>query len=253
MTETGFPADALSLAATVREKTVSAVELLQQHFDRVDRINPDLNAVIWQDRDGAMAEARACDAETAAGTSRGPFHGIPMTVKESYDIAGAPSTWGNPVWKDRVAETDADAVARLKAAGAIIFGKTNVPLMLADWQSFNEIYGTTNNPWDTGRTPGGSSGGSGAALATGMAALEIGSDIGSSIRNPAHYCGIFGLKPTWNVVSAAGHAIPDSSRRQPTRIDGRPVGLSGRQAPFLRNRISPRRAISRSSSVTGWK
>ena len=208
MTISGFPGTALQQAQAIADKEISAEELVQSHFDRIDRINPAVNAIIWEDRDNALAEAKACDAEIAASARRGPLQGLPMTVKESYDIKGAPSTWGNPDWRDRIAETDSDAVARLRQAGAIVFGKTNVPLMLADWQSFNDVYGTTNNPWDTGRTPGGSSGGAAAALATGMTALEIGSDIGSSIRNPAHYCGVFGLKPTWNVVSAAGHAIP---------------------------------------------
>lgn len=189
----------------ILSKDVSAVELLEQTFARVDRLNPQINAVIWQDREAAMAEARACDAELIAGRFRGPLHGVPMTVKESFDIAGAPTTWGRPDWVHREIRTDADAVKRYKSAGAILYGKTNVPLNLVEWQSFNAVYGTTSNPWDLARTPGGSSGGSAAALATGLTALELGSDIGSSIRNPAHYCGVFGLKPTWNAISMQGH------------------------------------------------
>ena len=126
-----------------------------------------------------------------------------MTTKESYDIAGTPTTWGAPHLKDNIASKDALAVSRLKAAGAVIFGKTNVPLMLSDFQSYNDIYGTTNNPWDLGRTPGGSSGGAAAALAAGLTGLETGSDIGGSIRNPAHFCGVFGHKPTWEPAAAA--------------------------------------------------
>jgi amidase len=131
-----------------------------------------------------------------------------MTIKEAYDIAGLPTTWGIPEFRENIATEDADSVRRLKAAGAVFFGKTNVPLNLGDFQSFNEIYGTTNNPWDLSRTPGGSSGGSSAALAAGLTGLEAGSDIGGSIRNPAHFCGIYGHKPTWGIVSDEGHSLP---------------------------------------------
>ena len=149
--------------------------------------------------DYARAEkaARAADRRLGKGAPAGPLDGVPMTIKESFDWTGTPSTWGSAVYRDNIARSDAVAVERLTRAGAIVFGKTNVPLMLADWQSFNEIYGTTNNPWDETRAPGGSSGGSAVALATGMTALEIGSDIGASIRNPAHYCGVYGHKPTY--------------------------------------------------------
>ena len=131
-----------------------------------------------------------------------------MTVKESYDVAGTPTTWGAPHLKDNIAAKDALSVTRLKDAGVVIFGKTNVPLFLSDFQSYNEVYGTTNNPWDNGRTPGGSSGGSAAALAAGLTGIETGSDIGGSIRNPAHFCGVFGHKPTWNLLPPRGHAMP---------------------------------------------
>ena len=131
-----------------------------------------------------------------------------MTIKESYNFAGSPTTWGDPTLKDNVTETSALAIERLERAGVVLFGKTNVPLMLADHQSYNEIYGTTNNPWDASRTPGGSSGGSAAALAAGLTGLDAGSDIGGSIRNPAHYCGVFGLKPTWGVAAPKGQALP---------------------------------------------
>lgn len=197
---------ASAMSEAMARGDISAVELMTAHFDRVDQINPQVNAVIWQDRDAAMAQAKACDEDRAKGKLRGPLHGIPITVKESFDLAGSPTTWGNPDWADNVPDRDSDAVARYRAAGGIVYGKTNVPLKLVEWQTFNEIYGTTSNPWDLSRTPGGSSGGSAAAIATGMSALEVGSDIGSSIRNPAHYCGVFGLKPTWNAVSMQGHA-----------------------------------------------
>ena len=138
---------------------------------------------------------------------RGPDLGR-RTVKESYDVAGYKTTWGIPEMKDNLAREDALSIERLKRAGAVIFGKTNVPLRLADFQSYNDIYGTTNNPWDKGRTPGGSSGGSAAALAAGLDRPRTGSDIGGSIRNPAHFCGVFGHKPTWNLLPPRGHAMP---------------------------------------------
>ncbi|MEJ6707554.1 MAG: amidase family protein [Amylibacter sp.] len=200
--------DATQMASLVRSKQVTCLALLEAHFDRVDALNPSLNAIIWQDRDGARARAGILDEEVKQDAFRGPLHGVPITVKEAFDFAGSPSTWGNPALEQNYPKQNSDVVQRYLDAGANLFGKTNVPLNLADWQSFNAIYGTTNNPWDITRGPGGSSGGSAAALATGMSALEAGSDIGSSIRNPAHYCGVFGLKPTWGVVSEQGHSLP---------------------------------------------
>ena len=157
------------------------------------------------------AEARAADKAHARGESLGPLHGLPITIKESYNLAGTATTWGVPDYAGNIATTDSETVSRLKAAGAHFLGKTNVPFSLADFQSYNDIYGTTGNPWDVERTPGGSSGGSAAALAAGMTALESGSDIGGSIRNPAHFCGVYGHKPTWGIVSDMGHALPGSS------------------------------------------
>jgi amidase len=203
-----FPfGDATTQAAALRRGTVSSVELLRAYLDRVDRFNPQLNAVVVDDRDAALKQARAADRALAKGQLLGPLHGLPMTVKESFDLTGQPTTWGNPERKDHRAHTDALAVQRLKAAGAVIFGKTNVPLNLADFQSYNAVYGTTNNPWDPARAPGGSSGGSAAAVAAGLSALEYGSDIGGSIRNPAAYCGVYGLKPTWCIVPKRGHSL----------------------------------------------
>jgi len=195
------------LARLLRDGSLGARELLEHCLARIDRFNPALNAVIWQDRDGARARADAADAARSRRELMGPLHGLPMTVKESYDLAGAPTHWGIPELRGNVAAEDALAVQRLTAAGAVVFGKTNVPLRLADFQSYNEICGTTGNPWDSGRTPGGSSGGSAAALAAGLTSLEIGSDIGGSIRNPAHYCGVFGHKPSWNLLPMRGHAL----------------------------------------------
>ncbi|WP_137730743.1 amidase [Pseudaquabacterium pictum] len=198
---------ATRLAQRIRARETSARDLLEHFLARVDRLNPALNAVVVQDRAGARAAADAADAAQARGDALGPLHGVPMTVKESYDLAGTPTTWGIPELRDNTVHTDALAIQRLKAAGAVVFGKTNVPIRLADFQSYNAIYGTTQNPWKHGATPGGSSGGSAAALAAGLTGLEIGSDIGGSIRNPAHYCGVFGLKPTWNLVPMRGHAL----------------------------------------------
>ena len=201
---------ATELAGLIHDRQLAAVDLLDACIDRYSRHNPALNAVVLTRLDEARQRATAADAALADGISWGPLHGLPMTIKEAFDWEGTPSTWGNPEWADNVTSRDAEAVRRLHNAGAIIYGKTNVPLMLADWQSFNEIYGTTNNPWDLTRVPGGSSGGAAVALATGMAALELGSDIGASIRNPAHYCGVFGHKPTFGVVPTAGHTPPGS-------------------------------------------
>jgi amidase len=199
---------AKQLAADIRKKKIGCLELLDLYLARVEKFDGALNAVVVRDFDRARTRARAADRALSRRAAWGPLHGVPMTIKESYDVAGLPTTWGVPAYKDRIAARNAVAVDRLIGAGAVLFGKTNVPAYLADWQSFNAIYGTTNNPWDVSRSPGGSSGGSAAALAAGLTALEAGSDIGSSIRNPAHFCGVFGHKPTWGIVPRAGQALP---------------------------------------------
>lgn len=201
---------AVEIARLIRERKISAVAALDHFLARIDRFNPRLNAIVWQDRDRARERARAADDALSRGEVWGPLHGVPMTVKESFNVAGSPTTWGDPALKNNVTETSALAVERLEKAGVVVFGKTNVPLMLADWQSFNAVYGTARNPWNPDLVPGGSSGGSAAALAAGLTGIEAGSDIGASIRNPAHYCGVFGLKPTWGVLSPKGHALPGS-------------------------------------------
>jgi amidase len=199
---------AKQLASLIRQKKVGCLELLNHYLERIDRYNIGINAVIFMDIKAARKRARAADRALGKGELWGPLHGLPMTVKESYDVVGMPSTWGAPEYKNNYPKKNAVVVDRLLAAGAVIFGKTNVPLYLADWQSFNQIYGTTNNPWDITRVPGGSSGGSAAALAAGLTGLEAGSDIGASIRNPAHYCGVFGHKPTYNIITLQGQALP---------------------------------------------
>ena len=208
------------LAAMVRGGEISAAELLEHHLERIARLNPALNAIIWLDAEGARARAGAADAATARGESWGALHGVPITVKESFNLVGAPTTWGEPRFADNIATSNADLVDRYLGAGAVLMGKTNVPWMLGDWQSFNAIYGTTENPWAPGCTPGGSSGGAAVALATGMAALEAGTDIGASIRNPAHFCGVFGLKPSYGIVSYAGHALPGMNRATDITVAG---------------------------------
>ncbi len=199
---------ATELISLLQAREVGARELLDHLLDRVERHNPALNAIIWQDTHRARAEADASDRRRAAGEETGLLEGLPVTVKESFDLTGSPTTWGVPEYSGNIAATDSVLVAKYRGAGAVLFGKTNVPFMLADWQSFNDIYGTCNNPWDPTRTPGGSSGGSAAALAAGLTGLDAGSDIGASIRNPAHYCGVFGHKPTWGIISGRGQALP---------------------------------------------
>jgi amidase len=199
---------ALEAAEAIRRRQISSAELTRLALGRIDRFNPSLNAIVNVLGDKAMEEARAADAALAKGERRGPLHGVPVTVKDSFEIAGVRTTAGAPFLRDHVPAEDSATVARLRKAGAVILGNTNVPFMLGDWQSYNEIYGTTNNPWDLTRTPGGSSGGSAAALAAGLGHLSIGSDIGGSIRVPAHFCGIYGHKPTLNVVSLRGHIPP---------------------------------------------
>jgi len=196
-------------AALVRKGAIGARELLEHYIARIERLDGRLNAVVVRDFERARKRAAALDRDRAKGVV-GRLQGVPMTIKESFDIAGLPTTWGNPALKGHRAKADSVTVARYAAAGAVLFGKTNVPLNLADWQSFNAVYGTTGNPWDLLRVPGGSSGGSAAALAAGLTGMETGSDIGASIRNPAHYCGVFGHKPTYGICPQAGHMIFDN-------------------------------------------
>jgi len=198
-------ASALQAAEAIRKKQISSVELTRRVFERIDRYDPALNAFVYQLRENALIRARAADEAVASGGVLGVFHGVPILVKESFAIAGHPCTWGISALKDSKASRNAAAVDRLLGAGAIIVGATNVPVNLQDWQSYNPIYGTTNNPWDLKRTPGGSSGGAAAALAAGLGYLAMGSDIGGSIRMPSNFCGIYGHKPTLDLVNLRGH------------------------------------------------
>jgi amidase len=200
-------ATASATARAIRSRELSALEACDAAIARIERLDGPINAVVVRDFDRARAAAKAIDAAGARNHAL-PLLGVPMTVKESHDVAGLPTTWGMVSFKDLPVRQDAVAVARLKAAGAVILGKTNAPVALADWQAVNPIYGRTVNPHDRTRSPGGSSGGAAAALAAGMVPLEFGSDIGGSIRVPAHMCGVFGHKPTYGIVPLKGHGFP---------------------------------------------
>jgi amidase len=198
---------ATELSAALAAKKVSAVELAEDAIGRIERHDDKINAICVRDFSRGLEAARAADGARARGETA-PLLGIPITVKESYNIAGLPTTWGFPAQKDFVPPEDALSISRVKHAGGVILGKTNVPVGLGDWQSYNEIYGVTNNPFDLGRTPGGSSGGSSAALAAGYGPLSLGSDIGGSLRVPAFHCGVYAHKPTFALVPSRGHTPP---------------------------------------------
>ena len=192
----------------IKQGEVSSLEVLESFLAQVEKVNPTINAIVALDIERAKEKAIEADNKINLKSKLGPLHGLPMTIKDAFEVEGIVSTGGNPAWKDNIPKRNAEAVQRLVDAGAIIFGKTNVPFLSSDLQSFNKIYGTTNNPWDLERTPGGSSGGSAAALAAGMTPLELGSDIGGSIRVPAHFCGLYGHKPSYNIISEVGHMPP---------------------------------------------
>jgi amidase len=212
------------LRAMLDARQLSALELLDHTIKRIETYDGKINAVVVRDFERARDAARTADAALARG-ERKPLLGIPLTVKESFNVAGLQTSWGLPSGRDWRAADDAVAVTRLKAAGAVVLGKTNLATAIADWQSFNAVYGTTNNPWDLSRTPGGSSGGSAAALAAGYVALELGSDISNSIRVPAHLCGVFGHKPTSDLVPQRGHAPPRVVPLQTDLTNG--LGVAG--------------------------
>ena len=211
---------ATQLLAQLRERKVGARELLDLLIKRIERLNPELNAVVALDIDGARKAAVAADS--APPGRRGPLHGLPMTIKDAYEVVGMPTTCGMPELAQHKPARDADAVARVRAAGAIPFGKTNLPYGAADHQSYNPVYGETRNPWNVARTPGGSSGGSAAAVAMGLTPLEIGSDIAGSIRCPSAFCGVYGHKSSFGVVPLRGHIPPP-----PGGLTTIPLGVGG--------------------------
>ena len=226
-------ATAMETAEAIRRKKISARELLQATFQRIDRYNPKLNAIIIEFRDRALARAREADEALAKGKTWGPLHGVPVTIKEAFAYEGSPNTWGRPEFKGVNSLRTAVAVEHLESSGAIIVGKTNIPTGLADLQTYNAIYGATNNPWDLTRTPGGSTGGGAAAIAAGLGPLTLGSDSGGSIRVPAHLCGIYGHKPTVNLVSLAGHQAGPWDGRTAMTFDMHVAGPLARHARDL--------------------
>ncbi len=194
---------ATSLVAALRSGTIGARELTELYIRRIERHDPALNAVVVRDYTRAREQAMAAEHARARGEHRALL-GLPITLKESINVTGLHTTCGVPEWQGYISQHDAPVTTRTRAAGAVLLGKTNVPPMLADWQSANPIFGRTNNPWDLGRTPGGSSGGSAAAIAAGLSALEVGSDIGGSIRVPAAFCGIYGHRPSETLLPRSG-------------------------------------------------
>ncbi|MFI9645475.1 amidase [Streptomyces sp. NPDC052040] len=220
-----------NIAAALRAGEVTSAELTEEAIARIERDDKAVNAICVPDFDRARTAAHEADRARARGEDR-PLLGIPVTVKESFDVVGMPTTWGLPPHRDYMPAEDAVQVSRLKAAGAVVLGKTNVPVGLQDVQTFNEIYGTTNNPWDHRRTPGGSSGGSAAALASGFGALSIGSDLAGSLRTPAHFCGIYAHKPTLGLTASRG-MVPPPGPALPVEHDLAVVGPMARTARDL--------------------
>ena len=197
--------NARQLVQGIRKGEISSRALLETYIQRIQEKNPDLNAVVAMDLDAARKRADEADQATAKGESWGPLHGLPMTIKDTYEVTGMPCTAGAPRLRDHMPKKNAVGVQLLQDAGAILFGKTNVPLFASDLQSYNKVYGTTHNPWNKALTPGGSSGGAAASLAAGFSPVELGSDIGGSIRIPAHFCGVYGHKVTHGIISLRGH------------------------------------------------
>ena len=222
---------ALATAAAIRAGKLSVAEAVDAAITRAGRLDAEIDALAVPDFERACAAAMAMDAEGPGDNQ--PLFGVPMTIKESFDVAGLPTTWGHPRFKDMIAPQDALLVQRLKAAGAVIIGKTNVPVDLTDWQSFNPVYGRTLNPHNPDRSPGGSSGGSAAAVASGIVPCDYGTDIGGSVRVPAHFCGVWGHKTTWGLVPKTGHDHPAMSRQAGfvAAADG-PLSIAG---PLARN------------------
>ncbi|MCG8668988.1 MAG: amidase [Pseudomonadales bacterium] len=225
---------AKQIAAKIQKKSITSREALETFIARNDHFGPKLNAVIATDYAAARNRADEADAAIARGERWGPLHGVPMTIKDTWEVEGMTATSGAPQLQHHKPKKNAPVVEKLLSAGAIIYGKTNVPLFATDLQSFNKVYGTTNNPWDFERTPGGSSGGAAAALAAGLTPMEFGSDIGGSIRTPAHYCGVFGHKVTHGIVSMRGHIPgPPGTLSEPDLAVGGPLARTAEDLQLL--------------------
>lgn len=230
---------ATEVARMLRGRQLSSRELTEAQLARIEAVNPRLNAVVELRATQALAEAAAADQAAARGRELGPLGGVPMTIKDSFDVAGLHTTWGNPAFAGYVAAADATVVRRLRQAGAVVLGKTNVAAMLADFgQTANELHGATANPWDPARTPGGSSGGAAAAVAAGLSFLEYGSDLVGSIRIPASYCGVYGLKPSVGVVPLTGFQPPGPPAGPSEMRYLSAVGPLGRSAADLRTALA---------------
>ncbi len=221
---------ASELAKAIHQGEITSTKLLNIYLDRIQRYNGDINAIVAMDVEAARARAAQADKALAQGQIWGPLHGLPMTVKDVFEVVGMPATSGDPKLKNHMPKRNAIAVQRLMDAGAIIFGKTNTPYYAMDFQTFNKVYGTTNNPWDLSRTPGGSSGGAAAALAMGFTPLELGSDLGGSLRHPAHFTGVYGHKPTFGIVPRYGHIPPPPGSVPPHIIPMVPLSVVGPMA-----------------------
>ena len=200
------------LARLIRNRDVSAVEVLEAHLERIRAWNPAVNAVLTLDVEGARKRAEAADRALDQGRVWGPLHGVPFTAKDQFATAGVRTTYGSPRFTRYVPKTDAPLVARMRRAGGVLMGKTNLPLAAYDWQCKHPVLGRANNPWDLSRTPGGSSGGTAAALASGFTPMGLGADVGGSIRLPAHFCGVYGLRPTEGALPTKGITPPDIPR-----------------------------------------
>ena len=239
MNETLLFQSATDAAQAVRRKEISSRELTETLLAWIEATNPALNAVVELRPEAALREATTADEAIARGDDTGPLHGVPMTIKDSFNVAGMHTTWGNPAFADFVADSDATVARRLRQAGAIIVGKTNVAFMLADFgQTANEFYGVTKNPWDITRTPGGSTGGAAAALSAGMTFLEYGSDLVGSIRIPASFCGVYGLKPSVGIVPLSGFQPPGPPPPPSDMMYMSAVGPLGRSPRDLRTALS---------------
>lgn len=241
---------AADLARAIRAREISAVEALDQVLAREKRVNPPLNAVVTLNVEAARARAEAADEALAKGELWGPLHGLPITLKDTYDVVGLPTVCGDPSLRGYRPERNAIVTQRLLDAGSIVYGKTNVPRMAQDIQSYNSVFGTSNNPWDTTRTPGGSSGGAAAAVAAGLTSFELGSDIGGSIRTPAHWCGVYGHKPSWGIVPLQGHIPgPPGTRSEPDLAVGGPLARSAADLRLVLDVVAGAGPLERG----GWK
>src|SRR5579864_2569346 len=210
-------ASASNMLAALRAGQVSATELLEEHLRRIERYNPQINAIVIPNYEQARQRAAEADAAYARGASLGPLHGLPLTIKDCIEVAGLRTTAGVTHRADAISTQSAPVAQRVLNAGAVLIGKTNVPPYASDWQANNEVFGRTNNPWDPGRSPGGSTGGGAAALAAGLTPLEFGSDIGGSIRIPAAFCGVYGHRPSDSAVPRYGH-VPGSPLPNPAAV-----------------------------------